>query len=283
MNLLFKRGQKVRHQLGKRIMIVGEYETKIRPTILKLGERGYGGPLPVYHTGKVRCSWVDESNNRKEDIFDQSELELIEDHMIPDSFTPDRVSVKSKSTGIISDQVKASVEPNKISIMPADGISVEPGDTIYRHLSNGRVEMYDVIDSTFNEAWKGFKSSYTVKVRKSGVIDQDEVRYGHIFNVHMTGDNARFNNASNDYSTNTVQINKVDDQIAELRNEIEKLQLSKMERDEALELIQELYNQVHSQKPKLSLVKTILTQLSEHGANVASIASVILQLVLPAH
>lgn len=196
MEFLFKKSDKVRYKVnGKMVMMIDEYDTVIA------GVYRIGGPPPSKrYTGKVWCSWVNEKNERKSQLFDQMELEIVPDEMV-----------------------------------------------------------------------SAFNSNTGQKGKSKG---------GHTYNVNLNGPNSRFNNESFDYSTNNVQINnELDEQLDHLKKELEKLQMSPDLKNDALELVQELNDQLHSGKPKMSLVKNILSGLSEHGSNIASITSLILQIV----
>ncbi|MCF0049579.1 hypothetical protein LXM25_05910 [Dyadobacter sp. LJ53] len=73
--LIFKIGQKVKHKLSNRIMIVVDFDV-IMP-VFKLGPRPSITP-PAEYTGQVKCSWVDDYNFPQTAYYSQNELEAVE-------------------------------------------------------------------------------------------------------------------------------------------------------------------------------------------------------------
>lgn len=267
----FSPGQIVRYILSPlRPMIVVINKTKIE-LLDSLNAR-------TVLTGKVVCSWAGQNGDRMEDTFSEEELEL--NNMWEDKFQLDSISIFNKKSGVRTSKIKANFESSKISFTPADSIIIEPGDQITRYLDETRIEIYDVIDADFKKAWPPhFQSSYTVHVKKVGLPIDSKNRSGDIINIY--GDNSRFNKESTDNSVNIIHHNndRIKEQIKALQIEIEKLNLSSQDREEALELIQALDEQISMQKPKLSLIKTIIGNISKHGAEISSIGAFIWQLL----
>lgn len=185
---------------------------------------------------------------------------------------------------MISEKFKASVQSHKISITPADNINIEHNDLIHRYLSNGSVETYVVIDAHFEEAFlPHFESSYRVDVRKKGLLETEKEQKGNTYNVNISGPNARFNNNSSDSSQNIIKINKeIDSKIEDLKKEIQKLQIPESEKTEAFELVQGLKEELHSEKPRAGMIKTIVSGLPK-ASNIASILNFIMNLSKTAH
>jgi hypothetical protein len=72
----FKVGQKVKHKLRDRIMIVVDLDV-VMP-VIKLGTRNNVIP-PATYTGKIWCSWADDTKLSPEKaLFSQDELEEVE-------------------------------------------------------------------------------------------------------------------------------------------------------------------------------------------------------------
>lgn len=69
-------------------MVLIDYESITNMGIVRLGQRN--APAPRLYSGKAWCSWVDEKNMPQKHLFDQKELILINDDMIPDILKPDR-------------------------------------------------------------------------------------------------------------------------------------------------------------------------------------------------
>src|ERR1700685_4425165 len=60
---------------------------------------------------------------------------------------------------------KATVQKNKI-IMVAGDIVIDPGDRIRRLTSNGVVELYEVVDPGFHEAFEDIPKHYQMEVKR---------------------------------------------------------------------------------------------------------------------
>jgi hypothetical protein len=270
----FAPGSKVRYILNPaRPMIVVSNDTKY-----ELLDSNFNGR--TVFTGKVKCSWVDQNGDRQEGKFAEEELE--HNDMWEDQFQLDTISIISKRTGCSKGMIKAHVQSGKISITPADEISIDPGDKVIRHIDGNRSEEYDVLDADFQKAWPPhFRSSYSLKVRKSNVPDNRSPSSNTV--VHMYGPNSRFNQNSKDSSINIINQNndQIQDKIAELQLEIENLNISKQEKFDALELVEALDEQLNSPKPKMILINTIIQDLSKLGAEIATIGTFIWQLAHP--
>ncbi|MHA4740592.1 hypothetical protein [Dyadobacter sp. MSC1_007] len=189
----------------------------------------------------------------------------------------DIVSLLKSSTGEQIDNIRACVATNKISISRSD-IVIKPGDVISLKMSNGETESYKVIDPRYHEKFGGIPAGYDITVKKLGIPEAENLRQQ--INYNFYGHNTRINNNSFDQSTNSIYIsdNQIDDKISELKYEIEKLSLSKIDREEASELIQALAEQMNSPKPKISVVKSIIASLPD-AANIASIGSFLLDAI----
>ena len=77
----------------------------------------------------------------------------------------DRVRVMH-STGEEHNNIPASVQKNKVFIQQSD-ILIEAGDFIERKMSNGGVELYEVIDPGFHEGLGSIPAGYQMVVKKS--------------------------------------------------------------------------------------------------------------------
>ena len=76
----------------------------------------------------------------------------------------DRVRIM-RSSGEEHDDIAASVQKNKIFIHRSD-VLIEAGDFIERTMSNGGVELYEVVDPGFHEGIGGIPSGYQMDVKK---------------------------------------------------------------------------------------------------------------------
>jgi hypothetical protein len=109
-----------------------------------------------------------------------------------------------KPDGTRSDPLPANVSKDAI-MFESPQVPVEDGDTIIRLLPKGAEEEYLVLDSGFQRAVLSFPDHYQTKVRKkSAVYDRPAAQT--VYNVSVSGTNARFNLDSVDTSTNVVEV-----------------------------------------------------------------------------
>lgn len=192
-----------------------------------------------------------------------------------EEFEKDNISVIKKN-GQKHEGLKASVQKGRIFLSDSS-VFIEPRDHIVRHMSNGGTETYEVIDPGFFEAMMDFEAHYQMTVKRLGEVDAEKVAQSVIYNFH--GDNARVNNHSVDNSYNAVShSSKVTQYITELKTEIEKLDLPISDRQDALEVVEELKTQLQAPTPKRSIVKSLLAALPAVEA-IASIGSSIIAML----
>ena len=145
----------------------------------------------------------------------------------------DRISLVRRNKEKIDD-IPASVQNNKISIMLGEGyedLIVEEGDFLIRNLSNGGMEKYVVIKANFSEGVPNFgiPANYNLEVEKTTISKKQ-----HIPTI-SAGDNARIMVNSTDNSIN-IQITK--DNIWEQLVEVIKLQCNNQ--SDLLRLVSEM-------------------------------------------
>ncbi len=114
--------------------------------------------------------------------------------------------------------VKAQVNKNTISFAAFDRV-VQDGDTIVRHLPDGRDEEYLVLDSGYVAEFHSIPASYKSKVEKKTAIKRSPFHAGTVYNVNFSGANSRFNLHSLDLSSNLVDVDP-DGLFQELRTAI---------------------------------------------------------------
>ena len=192
-----------------------------------------------------------------------------------DNLLTDTVSIL-KRDGKSIDNVKASIQKNKIFIHRSD-LLIESGDLIQRKMSNGAEETYKVIDPGFHEKFHSIEAHYQMDVQKLGLPEANRALHSITFNV--SGNNARINHNSVDNSSNVVNISlDIADNISALRNEIERLVKDKVEKNNALEVVDAIKAHFDSGAPKKSVVKVLLTGLPA-AASIASIGSFLLSCI----
>jgi len=119
-----------------------------------------------------------------------------------ESFMNDVVTLVKKD-GNKYENIKASVQNNKI-FTTDDKLPIEEGDIFIRKLPNGLDEEFVVDDRGFFPGRGGIHAHYQVKVSRKN--KQKVNPTSATYNLH--GPNSRVNVNSQDFSINTVEINK---------------------------------------------------------------------------
>lgn len=182
-----------------------------------------------------------------------------------------------KSDGTTSQEMKASVQSKGIYLMRSDFL-VEPHDLIQRVMSNGGRETFIVIDPGFHEEIGGaIPAHYQMKVQKLGLPEAEKaVQY---ITYNMSGANARVNNNSTDSSTNVLNVNNdLQEALSALKSEVERLNISDSEREEAYEVVEAINAQCQNEKPSKIVLNTLIKSLPT-AASIASIGSLIVSLL----
>ncbi|MDQ9395333.1 MULTISPECIES: hypothetical protein [Serratia] len=183
----------------------------------------------------------------------------------------DNISIL-KANGDKREGVKASVQTGKIYIQISDFL-IEPGDMIVRIMSNGGVENFEVIDPGYHEKFGGIPAGYQAKVKKLGIKEKEAFEKNVVYNI--TGNNNRINQHSTDNSINVVNESILQDKIKELIAEINKSELSAIEKKDSLEIIETVDAHIKSNSPSKVVVRALLDSLPKL-ANITSIASFIM-------
>ena len=193
-----------------------------------------------------------------------------------DMMMRDKIQVL-KSDGTISPEMNANVQRNRIYLNRSDFL-IEPHDLIRRVMSNGGTETFKVIDPGFyEESGPDFPAHYQMKVQKLGLPEVEKAVQSITYN--FSGANARVNNNATDNSTNIVNNNNsLQKALSDLRFEIERLNISDRERDEAYEVTDAIDAQCRNEKPSKVVVSTLVNSLPI-AASIASIGSLIVSLV----
>jgi hypothetical protein len=192
------------------------------------------------------------------------------------SMMKDKIQVL-KSDGTTSIAMNASVQSKGIYLMRSD-ILVEPSDLIQRVMSNGGTETFQVIDPGFHEGAGGsIPAHYQMKVKKLGLPEAEKAIQSITYNI--SGSNARVNNNSTDNSSNVVNINNdLSESIEALKAEINRIELSAKEKEEAIEVVNAIEDQCKNEKPSKIVVNALMKSLP-NAASIASIGSLIISLL----
>ncbi len=108
-------------------------------------------------------------------------------------------------------------------------VDIEPGDEVRRKLPTGKEEVFEVLQTSFHEAFHSITANFSIKLRRKGTLPAGTG--GHY--IQVTGNNARVNIGSTDNSTNTVQIQA--DDLDRLTIELRQLRAALLARAEAAE------------------------------------------------
>ncbi|SJN29722.1 hypothetical protein [Psychrobacter sp. JB385] len=192
----------------------------------------------------------------------------------------DTVNLLKKNGEVISN-ISSSVQKNKIFIQRSD-ILIETGDLIQRSMSNGAEETYKVIDPGFHERFHSIPAGYQMDVIKLGLPEAEvavqKAAVQHI-TYNISGVNNRFNQNSIDNSVNIVNSNsEIQENISALRDEIDRLNLSKEEQLASYEVIDAVETQFEGGKPSKAIVRMLLNGLPNAGS-IATISSFFLSLL----
>ncbi|ENM3890213.1 hypothetical protein Q9F25_003427 [Vibrio cholerae] len=182
-----------------------------------------------------------------------------------------------KSDGTTSPEMNASVQSKGIYLMRSDFL-IEPHDLIQRVMSNGGTETFKVIDPGFHEGvGSDIPAHYQMKVQKLGLPEAEKAVQSITYNI--SGANARVNNNSTDNSTNVVNINNdLQEALSALKSEVERLNISDSEREEAYEVVEAIDAQCQNEKPSKVVVNALVKSLPT-AASISSIGSLIVSLL----
>jgi len=114
----------------------------------------------------------------------------------------DRVTLVKKN-GQRHPDLPAAVQ-SKLILTENAQIPIEEGDVFERTLPSGIVETFEVIDAGFFNAFSGMPAHYQSKVEKRSARPKPAATPHVVYN--LIGPNARVNIASNDSSTNVVNV-----------------------------------------------------------------------------
>ncbi|XZG71745.1 hypothetical protein ACTSKR_07780 [Chitinibacteraceae bacterium HSL-7] len=175
-----------------------------------------------------------------------------------DELQKDKVTVHRKDGEKYINQA-ASVQGDRI-IMNGFIKLIEAGDIIERHMSNGGVETYEVVDPGWHEELAGvIPAGYQMRVRKAGGnVSNQTAPTQTVYNLY--GHNARVNNSSEDHSLNVVNGCQDDREalttlIGILHDALERNEIPRAVADELRAELNTLRAQESSPNPKWPVIK----------------------------
>ncbi|MDF3822845.1 hypothetical protein P3G55_23305 [Leptospira sp. 96542] len=184
-----------------------------------------------------------------------------------------------KQDGKIIENIKASVQKNKIFIMRSDFI-IEPMDLIKRFMSNGAEETFQVVDPGFHESLGDIPAGYQMEVKKLGIPDSKNAYQKITFNLNGINSRVIQNSVDNSYNSNisNPEIFKRLKELKELKTEIENLKLKPAEKQSYFDIVEAVEDQFKSKNPKKAVINSLLESLPNLG-NLSSIGSFIISAV----
>ncbi len=118
-------------------------------------------------------------------------------------FRTDRVTLVKQNGETLKD-IPAQVGKGTVSMPAPLALPVEEGDILCREVPGGVVEEYVVLESGYSPSFEGIPAHYSSRVKKKSAIDSHPSSV--IYNVNVTGANARFNLHSVDLSSNIQDV-----------------------------------------------------------------------------
>lgn len=224
-----------------------------------------------------RAALANTLRQARSDLSDAIQLQLLQKGrgMNLSALMKDTITILKKN-GKKFENVKATVSSDSV-IAAAEGVLIEPGNLLCRHMSNGAEETFEVIDPGFHEAFHSIPASYQMRVRKLGLPEADRAVQSITYNLN--GPNSRVNQNSVDSSVNTVTVNPdVFELIQAIRQEVERLPLEDARKTSAVEILDAVEHQVQAAKPSKVAVTALLAALP-HAGSIASIVSAITALL----
>jgi len=171
-----------------------------------------------------------------------------------------------KKNGDRTDDIQASVQ-DKLIFINGLNILIEPGDLIYRKMSNGAEETYKVIDPGFHEKFHMIHAGYQIKHKKLGLPEARKaiknITYNNTVNIH--GDNKGIA-VSGNKNNSTMEDTEFSKNFTQLINLVQELDIS-----DKKQVLQSL----NDKKDNKIELQTYLGTLLTRGAEVTTLVPVV--------
>jgi len=171
-----------------------------------------------------------------------------------------------KKNGDRTDDIQASVQ-DKLIFINGLNILIEPGDLIYRKMSNGAEETYKVIDPGFHEKFHMIPAGYQIKHKKLGLPEARKaiknITYNNTVNIH--GDNKGIA-VSGNKNNSTMEDTEFSKNFTQLINLVQELDIS-----DKKQVLQSL----NDKKDNKIELQTYLGTLLTRGAEVTTLVPVV--------
>lgn len=195
---------KERILLEVKILII-EFADKIRRTAIDKDRilRGNGIEFPP---PQDEGTWIGSQKKDIElrtatlmEIYCEPKINIEGNEVSLQSMMKDKVTLVKKDGTISRENISAVVTANKVITSTTD-IQIEVGDHLLRHLPNGLVEDFIVVNPVYYNGAGSIPATYQVVVRRSG---EPAASSQTVIN-HFTGNNARMYMNSTDNSVNII-------------------------------------------------------------------------------
>ena len=181
-----------------------------------------------------------------------------------DTLMRDNIKIIKKS-GEQFDNLRAFISNRSIIMMRSD-IKVEPNDTVQRFLSNGEIEIFEVLKPGFSMGFCNVPSHYNMTFKRlgPGIKKTKKTKISISNNTYRT--KSIINITGNPY---------IENQLTNLRNEISNIELSPKEKEDALRTVGEISLNLKSNKPCEEVIESLFNSLP-HKRSILSIRSFLL-------
>ena len=166
-----------------------------------------------------------------------------------------------KKTGENIKEIKAKVEKSRITFAASERV-VDDGDTLIRHLPDGRTEEYLILDSGYVAEFHGIPAKYECRVEKKTALKSSSQRADIVYNVNFSGANSRFNLHSYDLSSNLVDV-EPEQLFKELRSVIARDIEDDGKRDEVLKQVDTL-KKTYGTPQFLETYQSFVSSVADH-------------------
>lgn len=188
------------------------------------------------------------------------------------SLMRDKISVYDEQGNLIIENQLASVQGGKKVFTKNGDFIVDVGYLIQRHLPNGHVESYRVLEPNFMAGLRGIPPHYQMSVTN---VKAPQPIPNVVTNHITVSDQARFYQNSVDNSTNTYNsytLPQYEKALEDVNNEVNGLNLHQSEREIIKNSLEKIENELKKTIPNKDMLSTCISFLP---ASIATLESVV--------